>query len=146
MELDGRTFNVGGLDGQPVHNYLDPKWLEAMTPDTNGFEFSSVRVGRTEPRFAWQKNVKWLSQQLPWPPPGVGVTLSFVAPGACPGIELQVHYELYDGLPLMAKWLTLSNASSARVTLNSLIVEQLALVEPESIVDGTAGQFSRRIP
>ncbi len=141
VELDGRRFNVGGLDGQPVHNYLDPRWLRAMTPDTNGFEFSLVRVGRTEPRFAWQKNMKWLSRQLPWPPPGVGVTLSFVAPGACPGIELQVHYELYDGLPLMAKWLTLSNASSAQVTLNSLIVEQLALVEPESIVDGTPANF-----
>jgi hypothetical protein len=141
VELNGRRFNVGGLDGQPVHNYLDPRWLRAMTPGTNGFEFSSVRVGRTEPRFAWQKNGKWLSQQLPWPPPGVGVTLSFVSPSACPGIELQVHYELYDGLPLLSKWLTVSNASAQAVTLNSLIVEQLPLVEPESIVDGTQANF-----
>lgn len=141
VQIDGKRFNVGGLNGQPIHNYLDPKWLEAMTPDTSGFEFSSVQVGRTEPRFAWQKNVKWLSQPLAWPPPGVGATLSFVAPSTCPAIELQVHYELYDGLPLMSKWLTLSNASAQAVTLNSLIVEQLALVEPESIVDGTQANF-----
>jgi hypothetical protein len=141
VELNGQRINVGGLSGQPIHNYLDPKWLDTMSPDPSAFQFSKVRIGRTEPRFAWQKNVKWLSRDLPWPPPGVGVTLVFRAPSDCPQIDLQVHYELYDGLPLMAKWLTLSNASSARVTLNSMIVEQLALVEPESIVDGTPANF-----
>jgi hypothetical protein len=141
LKLDGQTLNVGGLNGQPVHNYLDPKWLAGMTPETNEFQFSSIRIGRTEPRFAWQRNVKWLSQDVPWPAPGVGVTLSFVAPASCPGIEVQIHYELYDGLPLLSKWLTLSNASSNAVSLDSLIVEQLALVEPESIVDGASANF-----
>ena len=141
VELDGKKMNVGGLLGQPVHNYLDPKWLETMVPETNGFTFASVQIGKTEPRFPWQRKVKWLSQQPPWPPPGVAATLSFVAPGAYPGIELQVHYELYDGLPLISKWITLNNASTKSVTIDSLVVEQLAVVEPESIVDGTPANF-----
>src|SRR5206468_6334997 len=44
-------------------------------------------------------------------------------------------------LPLMTKWLTIRNPSSRPITLNSLTVEQLAVVEPESIVDGTAANF-----
>ena len=56
-------------------------------------------------------------------------------------VKVQVHYELYDGLPLLAKWITVHNFSQDPVTLNSFIVEQLAVVEPESIVDGTPANF-----
>ena len=141
VELNGRRFNVGGLSGQPIHNYLDPRWLERMRPDPDSFRFSSFHFGRTQPRFPWQKHSNWLSQDMPWPPPGAAVTLLFLPPTNCPAVEVQVHYELYDGLPLISKWLTLSNASTQPVTLDSLIVEQLAIVEPESIVDGTPANF-----
>jgi hypothetical protein len=54
---------------------------------------------------------------------------------------VEVHYELYDGLPLMSKWLTVRNNSAQSVLLDSMLVEQLATVEPESIVDGTPANF-----
>ncbi|HZR19417.1 MAG TPA: hypothetical protein VFE51_19175 [Verrucomicrobiae bacterium] len=141
IELSGRKFDVGGLVGQPIHNYLNPKWLDGMAPDPNSFHFSGYYVGRTQSRFAWQKHTNWLSQDLPWPPPGASATLIFKSPTNSPAVEAQVHYELYDGLPLMAKWLTLSNAALQPVTVDSVVVEQLATVEPESIVDGTAANF-----
>ncbi len=56
-------------------------------------------------------------------------------------IKVRVNYELYDGVPLFAKWLSVHNGSAKPVTLNSFTVEQLAVVEPESIVDGTAANF-----
>jgi hypothetical protein len=141
IELNEKTWNVGGLTGQPIHNYLNPEWLERMEPDPRAFRLSDFRIGRTEPRFAWQKHTTWLSRDYPWPPPGAGVTLRFQPPSNCPPIIVEVHYEIYDGLPLIAKWLTLTNESNSPITLNSLIVEQLAGVEPESIVDGTAANF-----
>ena len=141
LELNGKKFNVGGLKGQPIHNYLDPKWLEAMEQDTNSFKFSSFKVGQTQARFSWQRHTNWLSENLPWPPPGAAITVSFNPPADAPAVELQIHYEIYDGLPLMAKWLTISNPSPDTVNLNSLIVEQLAVIEPESIGDGTPANF-----
>jgi len=141
IELNGKTWNVGGLTGQPIHNYLNPEWLERMEPDSQAFRLSDFRIGRTEPRFAWQKHSTWLSQDYRWPPPGAGLILRFQPPTNCPPITVEVHYEIYDGLPLIAKWLTLTNESNSPITLNSLIVEQLAVVEPESIVDGTAANF-----
>jgi hypothetical protein len=69
------------------------------------------------------------------------LTLSFKSPTNCPPTILEVHYELYDGLPLLAKWLIVRNQSDQPVNLRSIVVEQLAAVEPESIVDGTPANF-----
>ena len=45
-----------------------------------------------------------------WPPPGVSVVLEFKPPtGSLEGLVVRVHYELYDGIPLICKWLTLEN-------------------------------------
>src|SRR5690348_4321823 len=141
LELNGKSWNVGGLTGQPVHNYLDPQWLEKMEPDPRAFHFAGFHLGGTEPRFAWRKNRAWLSQDYPWPPPGAGLTLRFEPPADGPAVTVEVHYEIYDGLPLISKWLSLTNESAGPVTLDGLVVERLAVVEPESIVDGSATNF-----
>jgi hypothetical protein len=137
VELDGTRCNVGGLVGQPVHNYLDPAWLEHLKADAGAFRFSGHRVGRTEARFAWKKRLEWMPQDLPWPPPGVSLTLEFQPPqGFSPrGVTVEVHYELFDGLPLLSKWLVVRNQSEKPVRLNSFASEILAVVEPESNVD-----------
>jgi len=138
VELDGTKWDVGGLMGQPIHNYLNPAWLAQMKANPAAFHFSGLKTGRTEPRFPWQKRNEWLSRDAPWPPPGVAATLTFTNIGA---VAVEAHYELYDGLPVMAKWVTIRNASPKPVTLNSLTVEQLAFVEAESIVDGSPENF-----
>ena len=132
VELDGKKFNVGGLTGQPVHNYLKPEWLAQMKADPAAFHFASYKIGITAPRFPWLKRNEWLSQDAPWPPPGKALTLTFGAPTNPGAIKIEVHYEIYNGLPVLAKWVKVLNDSAKSVTLNSLIVEQLAFVEPES--------------
>jgi hypothetical protein len=141
VELDGRKYVVGGLVGQPVHNYLNPAWLAQMKADPAAFHFAGLQTGRTEPRFPWRKRSEWLSLAAPWPPPGVAATLTFDAPTNLGPVKVEVHYEIYDGLPVIAKWLTLRNDSPKQVMLSSLTVEQLAFVEPESIVDGAPENF-----
>ncbi len=141
IELDGKNFDVGGLLGQPVHNYLNPAWLPSMKADPAAFHFVGLITGPTEPRFPWRKRAEWLSQNAPWPPPGVALTLTFDAPANAAPVKVEVHYELYDGLPVIAKWLTVRIAGPKPVTLNSLTVEQLAFVESESMVDGSPANF-----
>jgi len=50
-------------------------------------------------------------------------------------ISVNVHYELYDGLPVFSKWITVDNNSKKPVTLNAFTSEILAVTEPESTVD-----------
>lgn len=143
VQLNGRWFSVGGLEGQPIQNYLSPAWLGALTNDAASFRFTGWHTGRTAARFPWKKRHEWLTEDPPWPPPGVSLTLTFSPPAGASGPSIDIHYELYDGLPLIAKWFVLRNSSNEPVTLDSMTVEQLAVVESESIVDGAAANFRR---
>jgi len=55
-------------------------------------------------------------------------------------LSVSVHYELYDGLPLISKWVTVDNHTQHTLTIDRCTSEILAAVEGESRVD------SRDIP
>ncbi len=150
--IDGVTHGVGGLDGQPIQNYLDPRWLRTMTPAAGAFQFVSMETGPTRERFPWKRRPEWTSGSAPWPPPGVAVTLHFRPPekdaeSAKPCAALvDVHYELYDGIPLISKWITVRNSGITPFVLKSFTSEILAVVEGESIVDPKTPDWEWRLP
>ena len=132
VQLDGKSYDVGGLIGQEEYAYLRPEWLDAMKSDSKAFQFVDFETGDTKERFPWKR--KRYSADLPWPAPGKSLTLNFKVPtDRLAGLTLSVHYEMYDGIPLMAKWFTVHNAGSKPVTLNSFIAEVLAVVDFNSI-------------
>lgn len=137
LTVDGTDYPVGGLIGQPDRAYLRREWIDAMTAAPNAFRCGGFVVGKTAARFPWKPTG---GVQAAWPPPGVSVTFRFAPPprhgnGGMPKLEVLVHYELYDGLPLIAKWLTVTNCGKKPVRLNAFAVELLAVVEDESIVE-----------
>ncbi|MFN8091577.1 MAG: hypothetical protein U0599_05020 [Vicinamibacteria bacterium] len=138
VEIDGRSYDVGGLVGQEIHNYLRPEWVDALRADPAAFRFVGFETGRTRERFAWKPNAAWLSREAAWPPPGAALTLGFRAPDAAPAgarhVIVRVHYELYDGLPVLSKWLTVENRGKTPVRLNRFTGEIFATVEPGSFV------------
>ncbi|MGA2751133.1 MAG: hypothetical protein ABSG59_20385 [Verrucomicrobiota bacterium] len=142
LELDGVKYDVGGLAGQPIQNYLDPAWLDTMKTEPSAFRFTGLKAGKTEARFRWKKRLEWMPSDVPWPPPGVSLTLEFEAPEGLPApasmVKVEIHYELYDGLPLLSKWLVVRNGSEKPVRLNTFVSEILAAVEAESIVDDSS--------
>jgi hypothetical protein len=48
---------------------------------------------------------------------------------------VSVHYEIYDGIPVMGKWLTVKNNSNSTFTINDFTSEIIAAVEYESKVE-----------
>ena len=69
VDLNGKKFDVGGLVGQPIHNYLNPAWLDQMTADGKAFRcLPKVSVGRAEPRFPWRQRLG--ARVLRWPAGG----------------------------------------------------------------------------
>jgi hypothetical protein len=54
-------------------------------------------------------------------------------------LRVAVHYEIYDGIPLMAKWLTVENRGSKAVTIDRFTAETLALVEHDNHVETRDG-------
>ncbi len=136
LTFDGTTVPVGGLLGQPDHGYLRAEWLDALTADPLAFRFVGAEERPIEARFAWRRVRP--AESRPWPPPGRHLVLEFAAPAgneALRGVRVFVHHELYDGLPLFAKWLEVVNEGARMLTLESYESERLAAVEPESFVE-----------
>jgi hypothetical protein len=134
LVLDGVTHAVGGLRGQPDRGYLTPAWKNALTNDPAAFQFTGFTTGQPRAPFPW-KRVRHAAN-LPWPPHGAALTLSFQGPDdATRGIHVDVHYEIYDGIPVLGKWVSVHNRTGKPLRLDRLTTERLAAVEAESAVD-----------
>lgn len=141
LRIDGQTYNVGGLVGQVEYAYLLPEWLDSMTTEEKAFQFTGYKIGKTEERFPWKR--KRYSADLPWPPPGVSLTLDFLPPrDELKDVEVSVHYEMYDGIPLLSKRIAITNKGIEPIQLDSFTSELLAVVEAEVAVEENR-QWSR---
>lgn len=146
VQLDGTNFDVGGLEGQPVHNYIETDWIDTLKANPAAYRFTGFKTGVTKERFPWKKHLEWMPRNLPWPPPGVSLTLEFSPPtNTQHSVTIQVHYELFDGIPLLSKWITIHNGSSNPVCINTFTSEILAAVEQDSVVDPTPSYERPRI-
>ncbi|MCL5744128.1 MAG: alpha-galactosidase, partial [Acidobacteria bacterium] len=139
IEIDGCKYAVGGLQGQPEHGYLRREWLDQMTADPAAFQFAGYETGTTVARLEW-KRVRY-AENRPWPPPGAALALRFTAPGEnLKGLQVVVHYEMYDGIPLLAKWLEVRNGTQRALRLNTFTSEILAVAECHSAAGETDAQ------
>jgi hypothetical protein len=57
-------------------------------------------------------------------------------------VLVRVHYEIYDGLPLFSKWISVENRGKSEIVLDSFCAEVLAVVETASMVGGTQADFA----
>ncbi len=159
VQIDGLTFQVGGLTGQPIHNYLLPEWLPAMKANPASFKLTGYSIENTKERFPLKKRMEWMSKDIPWPAPGKELIFTYkldqdalhaidemvslklgqaVDKQYLKNIVISVHYELYDGLPIFCKWFTVDNKSDKPIVVNTFKSEILAVTEPESHVDAVS--------
>lgn len=132
--ISGKEYAVGGLNGQKENAYLLPAWLDSMTAGPDDFRYESHTVSDLVP-FLNGKIATWiLNREMP---SGKVLTLKFrAAAEELAGLKIAVHYEIYDGIPLMVKWVSIENASPGRFVINRVVNEILATVEEESAVVG----------
>lgn len=50
-------------------------------------------------------------------------------------VTVSVNYELYDGIPVIRKWITVENRTTQTIRINSFVSEILAAIEYTSFVD-----------
>ncbi|MCC8423601.1 alpha-galactosidase [Mucilaginibacter sp. UR6-11] len=138
LTIDGRSYAVGGLRGQPEMAYLKPAWLDQLRTGPGDFQYTGYQVSAIRPELHWKKDFWALSSA-----PGTGRQLSFFFRPSAPeldGLSVQVNYELYDGIPLMVKSLVLKNKGKKVFRLERVVSEVLAMAEEEGAVgdDSTA--------
>ena len=129
LTINEQQFEVGGLKGQPDYAYLDSNWIANLTSAPNAFQFLEYRVGETEIRYPWVRRRSTTASV--YPPEGVSLTVVFSPPPSLDSIRLCVHYELYQGIPVLSKWVTICNESQKPIQLDALSCEILAVNEQE---------------
>ncbi|WP_164714388.1 alpha-galactosidase [Chitinophaga rhizosphaerae] len=141
VTLNGRTLNVGGLRGQKENAYLQPEWLDGFTAGESDFRYIRHTESALKPRVNW-KGAYWAANRNQ----PTGRQIEFYYESTAPeakGVAVIVSYAIYDGLPLIAKWVTVQNKSGADVTVNGIVHEILGMVEEESAVVGTPEKLKK---
>ncbi|MGJ1420941.1 alpha-galactosidase [Sphingobacterium spiritivorum] len=140
VNINGTDYAVGGLDGQREKAYLLTEWLPSLKKKQDGFYYvSHEMVPLSAPIKA--NHVFWSSNSSN--PKGKAVVFRYQHP-KMPGITVQVHYEIYDKLPVIRKWVTIKNQSGKSLTVNRVVHEVLSLVEEESAVVGETDQMLKQ--
>lgn len=135
LRIDGTEVLVGALEGARIGNYLDAADISTLKPVSGSLRAVGHRVGPIVERFPWKPREAWLSRPVAWPPPGRHLEVDYRGEGRWAGLEVVVHHECYDGLPLLAKWITLRNGTGRTMRLESVTSEILGVVEAETEVE-----------
>jgi len=150
ITINGKEYNVGGLYGQKEKAYLLPEWLDQFTKDDNDFQFVNYEIHPLKPFVNWSARTplettgNWWSSNTKHPE-GKLISFSYKNSQAeLKDIVLKVHYALYGGLPLIAKWVTVENKGTSSFKIDRVKNEVLAMVEEESAVVGQADRMKKQ--
>lgn len=130
VTINGQLHPVGGLVGQKNYAFLRDSDIDQLTTDSNALQFVEYEVSQPKAPFAW-KQLRHHAPDADWPPKGIHLRLDFTGAGA----KVSVHYELYDGIPVMAKWLDIENIGEELITIDNFTSEIIAAVEYGSAVE-----------
>jgi hypothetical protein len=138
--VNGQSLPVGGWIGQKEKAYLKQEWFSKMQADTSAFRYDSFLVSPIPVYLKW-KPKSWASNKQQ--PTGKLLRFHFTAKQSeVHGLQVQINYALYDGIPLIVKWVDIQNSSSNPIALNRVTSEVIAAVEEESAVVGATEEAS----
>lgn len=150
ITINGKEYNVGGLYGQKEKAYLLPAWLDQFTKGESDFQFVGYKIIEINPYINWSAKTpsgnpdSWWASNKKHP---AGKSIIFSYKNSAPelkDVEVKVHYTLYDGLPLFAKWVTMENKGAGSLKIDRVKNEVLAVVEEESAVVGKPDKMKKQ--
>ena len=142
VTIEGVPYEVGGLHGQSEKAYLQEEWIDSLTKGLGDFVIKSVEVTDIKPSIQWKKNTWGSVNKF-----GTGKMISFTYDSPFKNlyaVEVVVHYEIYDGIPLIVKWVSVINNKDRPLIVNRIVNESLGLVEEESAVVGSPDQMKKQ--
>ena len=135
VTIDLIEYPIGGLKGQTERAYLMPAWIDGFVSWNNEFQLQGINMTDIKPYVNWTPR-HWCGNDVL--PQGKTLSFRYIPAGSqrLKGISVIVHYELYDGIPLMNKWVEVVSDGAVSVVVNKVVSETLSLVEEESAVVG----------
>lgn len=96
-----------------------------MQARPGAFTLTGMSVGGCVKPYEWQPKCN-APADIAWPAKGQRVSFHFVSP-ADSQLTVDVHYEIYDGLPVMMKTFTVHNRTAKELVVTKFEGEHLAV-------------------
>lgn len=140
LTINGKAYSVGGLYGQTENAYLLPEWIDSFRTSDSAFHYVKYTVEDIKPYLNWKTSM-WTGNKKN--PAGKSITFYFQSTlPALNGLDVAVHYSIFEGIPLISKWVTLQNNTDKNARFDQVVNEILAVVEEESAVEGNTEQMA----
>lgn len=126
--IDSVWYDIGGLAGQPEHSYLLDSWYATLKASAQAFELKKIETGMPLERYPWHP--KNHSVVADWPAKGLRLEMTYLPSQDMSGvkdIEIKINYEVYQGIPVVSKWLEVVNHGENEVRVNEMQCELLAV-------------------
>ena len=129
ISLDGKTYQLGGLTGQEERGYLLEQWIDGLKATDSSFVVEDFRVQPIPRRIPW-KRVRW--SLVEDTDSGIDLVFSLRGRGSMSAVLIDLHFGLYDHLPVLQKSFELFNNSGDPLTVDNFKLERMAFFEPDS--------------
>jgi hypothetical protein len=140
VSINGKKYNIGGLYGQTENAYITTGILASLKANEMDFQFQDYEITALPQFIKWKPGSMWTANKKN--PTGKTLTFTYKSSDAkLSGVLVKVNYALYDGLPLMTKWVTVENKTDAPIKIDQVVNEVLGVVEEESAVVGGADKM-----
>jgi len=139
ITVDGKTYEVGGELNFREKGYFKKEWLSKIESPSENFRYQSYSVSEITTHFP-SKIQFWTGHRKA--ATGKKISFTYTHPDLSQLI-LTVHYEIFDDLPLIAKYLSLENTGTQTYQIDQVVHEILGTVEEESAVVGSTEQMKK---
>lgn len=127
--IDGKNYEIGGLQGQEERGYLLEDWIEKMTSVDSCFVVEDFDVQPIPQRIPW-KRTRWALNTED--AKGQEVVFILRGMGEVSEVRIHLHVGIFDNLPVIQKNFEVINQGNRTINLNAFKLERLAFFEPES--------------
>ena len=135
VSLNGKTYDVGGLHGLKEHGYLLEEWIDGLEADSASFRYFAHSIEDIKPKLKWNKGKRYQTASSEFPA-GKELILQFQhSSEELKDIIVSVHYEIFDGIPLISKWIRVDNDTNEPIQIDTFKSEILAFPEVENFVE-----------
>ena len=139
VTLDSTQYALGGIwqTGTYYHAYLNRSEL-GIEVNPQGWNASSWSLSTPVAPFPWTPGTRGSPATSQWPPQGLTLTVTLVAPASAPArhkaVSVTLSYELYPGIPLLTQWVTATStgAAAAGVVVSGAVPVTMRLAQPYS--------------
>ena len=134
VTLDGAAYNVGGLQSNVPPDYFNRTGISYQV-DPTSFHYLSHTTSLPVAPFHWEPGLRHSPSDSKWPPEGLTLQVLFGPPAGVKrpehaNVTVLVSYEMYVGIPLMAKWVSVMYKGLSPVRIDGCTVEYLATQKP----------------